>query len=243
MSTYVADYTTTNLTPIRRVLWCAEIALLVGVAAGIPFALIGLLATLTPNDHHFRHTADYWYTALGIPYLAAPIVLLAALRSLHAGRDGRLGQFGFLATAVSLGAILAMLPYSLAAGTSGGTGPSYPIAAFTADVGMLLYSIGAYRARLLPRPLVLALLIAWMLGGALGPAWGTPLLVAVYAAIAVVLANRFAVSTVVLAPPQPPKADLQVDDERETDHRQRRDEPKWRVLKRSGANALHRRLS
>lgn len=192
MSTYVAERTTTNVTPIRPALYRAEIALLVGVAAGIPFALIGLLATLTPNDHHFRHTADYWYTGLGIPYLAAPIVLLAALRSLQAGRDGRLGQVGFLATAVALGAILAMLPYSVAAGTSGGTGPAYPIAAFTADLGMLLYCIGAYRARLLPRPLVAALLLAWVLGGALGPAWGAPLLVAVYAIIAVVLPNRVA---------------------------------------------------
>lgn len=195
MSTYVAEYAPTSASPIRRALYRAEIALLVGVASGIPFALIGLLATLTPNDHHFRHAADYWYTGLGIPYLAAPIVLLAALRSLHGGRDGRLGQAGFLVTAVALGAILAMLPYGVAAGTSGGTGSAYPIAAFAADVGMLLFCIGAFRARLLPRPLVAAWLVAWVLGGALGPAWGTPLLVAVYMVIAGVLPRRIATVT------------------------------------------------
>jgi hypothetical protein len=187
MSAYAADYAATNASPGRRAIYRAEIALLIGIAAGVPFALIGLLAKLTPNDHHFRHAADYWYTGLGIPYLVAPIVLLAALRSLHAGRDGRLGRAGFQLTAVALGTIVALLPYGVAAGTSGGTGPTYPIAAFAADVGMLLFCVGAFRARLLPRPLLAAWLVAWVLGGALGPAWGAPLLVAVYVAIAVVL--------------------------------------------------------
>jgi hypothetical protein len=85
------------------------------------------------------------------------------------GRDGRLGPLGLLLTGVALAITIAMLPYSLAAGTTGETGPVYPIAAFTADVGMLLFCIGAYRARLLPRPLVAAWAIAWILGGALGP--------------------------------------------------------------------------
>lgn len=187
MSTYVADHAATSASPARRAVYQAEIALVIGITAGVPFGLIGLFARLTPNDHHFRHAADYWYTGLGIPYLVAPIVLLAALRSLHAGRDGRLGRAGFQLTAVALGTIISMLPYGIAAGTSGGTGPAYPIAAFAADVGMLLFCIGAFRARLLPRPLVAGWLVAWLLGGALGPGWGGPLLVAVYVAIAVVL--------------------------------------------------------
>ncbi len=65
---------------------------------------------------------------------------------------------------------------------------------------MLLFCIGAFRARLLPRPLVAAWLVAWVLGGALGPgalgpAWGTPLLVAVYMVIAGVLPRRIATVT------------------------------------------------
>jgi hypothetical protein len=195
MNTYAAEYARASASPVRRALHQAEIALLVAIAAGIPFALLGLLAALTPNDHHFRHAADYWYTGLGIPYLVAPIVLLTALHSLHRGRDGRLGQLGLTMTAVALGTIVALLPYSLVAGTTAGTGPAYPIAALAADAGMLLFCIGALRARLLPRPLVTAWLIAWTLGGALGPAWGTPLLVLLYLAIALVLPDKVAAAT------------------------------------------------
>jgi hypothetical protein len=192
MSTYVAEYANTNKSPIRRALRQAETALLLAVAAGVPFALVGLVATLTPIDDHFRYAADYWYTGLGIPYLAAPVMLLAAVRTLHAGRDGRLGTLGAVVTGVALATIVAMLPHSLVAGTTAGTGPAYPIAAFAADVGMVLFCIGAFRARLLPRTLVAAWLVAWLLGGALGPAWGAPLLVAVYAIIAAVLRKTVA---------------------------------------------------
>jgi len=127
-----------------------------------------------------------------IPYLAAPIVLVAAVHALHDGRDGRLGRAGTIITAVALGVIVAILPYGLAAGTSGGLGPTYPIVSFAADLGMVLFCIGAFRARLLPRALVAAWLPAWVLGGALGPAWGAPLLVAVYAVIAATLPKRVA---------------------------------------------------
>jgi hypothetical protein len=191
MNTYAADYASTNQSPtgaLRR----AEIALAIGIAAGIPFALIGLAATLTPNDHHFRHAADYWYTGLGIPYLAAPLVLLPAIRSLQGGRDGVVGRIGLLLTSLALLTIVAILPYGVVAGTSAGLGPTYPVASFAADVGMVLFCIGAFRALLLPRTLVTAWLAAWVLGGALGPAWGTPLLIAVYTIIAAALPKRIA---------------------------------------------------
>jgi hypothetical protein len=194
MSTVAAEQTPATTTPWARkgALRRAQASLTVAIASGIPFAAIGLFATLTPNDHHFRHTADYWYTGLGIPYLAAPIVLVAAVHALHDGRDGRLGRAGTIITAVALGVIVAILPYGVAAGTSGGLGPTYPIASFAADLGMLLFCIGAFRARLLPRALVVAWLVAWALGGALGPTWGAPLLVAVYAVIAATLPKRIA---------------------------------------------------
>jgi hypothetical protein len=194
MSTVAAERTGAMMKPWARdgAMRHAQAALTVAIASGIPFAAIGLFATLTPNDHHFRHTADYWYTGLGIPYLAAPIVLVAAVHALHDGRDGRVGRAGTIITAVALGVIVAILPYGVAAGTSGGLGPTYPIASFAADLGMVLFCIGAFRTQLLPRTLVAAWLPAWLLGGALGPAWGAPLLVAVYAVIATTLQKRVA---------------------------------------------------
>jgi hypothetical protein len=190
MTTYAAAAERTTApqrTPTRRTLIRAELALVVSVAAWIPFAAISLAATLTPDGHHFRHPADYWYTGLGLAHLPALIVLLAAFRSLHEGRDGRIGRIGVLLTSAGLATITALLVYSLVAGTTSGTGPLYPIAALATDLGMLLFCIGAYRGRLLPRTLVAGWFIAWILGGVLGPTWGPPLLVAVYLLIAATL--------------------------------------------------------
>jgi len=74
-STAIATHVQQQRHPLAGALRRAETAHAIGIAAGIPFAVIGLVATLTPNDNHFCHAADYWYTGLGIPYLAAPDVI------------------------------------------------------------------------------------------------------------------------------------------------------------------------
>jgi hypothetical protein len=190
MSTFAWQHSSADRRPAERALRIARLALITAIVSGIPFAAVLLTARLTPDGHHFRHTADYWITGLGIPYLAAPIPLLIALRTLQAGRDGRLGRLGALVTGVALATIVVLLPHTLAVSTTAGVGPVYPIAAFAADIGMVLFCLGAWRARLLPRPLCLAWLLAWILGGALAPVWGPPLLLAVYAVMAVVLPRR-----------------------------------------------------
>jgi hypothetical protein len=191
MSAYAAERRIARLTQNRRhTLIGAQLALLVATANWIALAVLGLAATLTPDDHHFRHTADYWYTGVGIAGLPALLVFLAALRALEAGRDGRLGRAGLLLTSVSLATITGLLVYSVAAATTGGTGPLYPIAALVSDIGMLLYCAGAYRARFLARPVVVAWGAAWILGGVLGPNWGPPMLVAVYITIWTMLLRK-----------------------------------------------------
>jgi hypothetical protein len=184
MSAYAAERRTARLLENpRHTLIGAQLALLVATANSIALAVLGLAATLTPDGHHFRHAADYWYTGVGIVGLPALLVFLTALRALEAGRDGRLGRAGLLLTSVSLATITGLLVYSVAAATTSGTGPLYPIAALASDIGMLLYCAGAYRARFLPRPIVVAWGAAWIIGGVLGPNWGPPLLVAVYITI------------------------------------------------------------
>jgi hypothetical protein len=181
MSTYAPQFTSTDRWSRERALRLARIALGVGIASGIPFAAVLLTSKLTPDGQHFRHAADYWITGLGIPYLAAPILLLIALRALGAWGEDRLGKIGAAITAISLAVIVVLLPHTLAVSTTGGVGPVYPIAAFAADLGMVLVCVGAFRTRLMPRPVVVAWLFAWVLGGALCPVWGPPLLIAVYA--------------------------------------------------------------
>jgi hypothetical protein len=192
MSTYAQQYPTADSWPAMRALRLVRLALFIGIASGIPFAAILLTSRLTPDGQHFRHTADYWITGLGIPYLAAPILLLIALRSLHCWRDGRLGRIGALVTGVSLATIVALLPRTLVVSTTSGVGPVYPIAAFMADIGMVLFCLGAFRARLMPRTLAVAWLVAWVAGGALAPVWGPPLLIATYVVMAATLPKRMA---------------------------------------------------
>jgi hypothetical protein len=181
MSSHAADRPALRLaSDARSTVLRAQVALVLATAGWVVLAILGLTATLTPDGHHFEHTADYWYTGVGIVGLPALIVFLCSFRHLQAGRDGRLGRGGLRLTSVSLAVITGLLLYSVVAATTGGTGPLYPVAALVSDIGMLLYCAGAYRARVLPRQLVVAWAVAWILGGVLGPTWGPPLLDAVY---------------------------------------------------------------
>lgn len=163
-------------------------ALAVALISGVPFAALSVAAPLTPHAQHFRHTADYWYTGLGVPYLLAALVLVIVVHRAHRGSDGRLGRAGAATTAGALVVMIPLLPAAMIAGNDDiGLGPLYPVLAFLADAGMLLLTIGMLRARWLPRTLVLAWFVGWFLGGALGPQTLAPLLVVVYVALALLL--------------------------------------------------------
>lgn len=168
----------------------AQAALYVGAVTTVPFTAIWIFAELTPDGDKFRHAADYWYTGLGIPYMAAPLVLLPALRSLQQGRDGRVGRLGLLVISAGLVVFLAMLPYGLAAGRASSFGPTYVLATLATFVGLALFCLGSFRAGLLPRWIFPLWFVAWILGGPLGLKGMGLLLGAVYLTMAALLPKR-----------------------------------------------------
>lgn len=176
-----------NVAPaLRR----AVAALWVGAAAAVALAMISLFVT-TSSDDKFHHVGDYFLTADGIPYVLALLVLLPALRELQDRRDGRFGFVGLVAASAGAVVLLGMFVYGLIAATGGSLGPTYVLASLATIIGVVLFAIGSWRARLLPRWLVVLWPVAWFGGSMLpivGP--GPLLLAAAYIAMAVVLPRR-----------------------------------------------------
>jgi hypothetical protein len=170
----------------------AQIALYVGAAAAVGLAAM-LFVPTSADDGPFHHVGDYALTALGIPFLLAPAALLPALRTLQGRRDGWLGRAGIAAMSAGALVLVGMFVYGLIAATGSSLGPTYVLASVVTIVGLILFAIGSWRARLLPRWLLVAWPIAWTIGGTL-PFWGPGplLLAAAYVAIAVVLPRRVA---------------------------------------------------
>ena len=177
----------------RSALVRAQISLYVGAAAAAALAAIVLVVPISSDDGAFHHVGDYVVTANGIPFVLAPAILLPALRTLQQRRDGRLGLAGIVAMGAGALVLAGMFVYGVIAATGGSLGPTYVIASVVTIVGLILFAIGSWGARLLPRWLLVAWPIAWTIGGTL-PFWGPGpvLLVAAYVAIAVVLPRRLA---------------------------------------------------
>lgn len=176
----------------RTALTRAQLALYVGAAAAVGLAAM-LFVPTSADDGPFHHVGDYALTALGIPYLIAPAILLPALRTLQQRRDGWLGRAGIAALSAGALVLVGMFVYGLIAATGSSLGPTYVLASTVTIVGVILFAIGSWGAGLLPRWLLVAWPIAWTLGGMLpilGP--GPVLLAAVYVAAAVVLPRRLA---------------------------------------------------
>jgi len=169
----------------------ALIALYVGAAAAIALATILALVTTSSDDAKFHHIGDYFLTANGIPYVLALLALLPALRELQERRDGRLGSVGTGFASVGAVVLLGVFIYGLIAATGSSLGPTYVLASLATIIGVVLFAAGSWRAKLLPRWLVVAWPIAWAVGSMLpilGP--GPLLLAATYIAMAIVLPRR-----------------------------------------------------
>jgi hypothetical protein len=153
-------------------------ALAVGAAWGIAFTIVALGFRLTPDDHPFRHAADYWYTGLGLPLVLSALTIVVAVGSLQAGRLGRRARWG---TALFVGPMLifsAMFLQALAQGRTSSWGPTYILCVLLSDIALALFVSGCWRAGALPRWLLATWWLGWFLGGPLaqGP---TPLLLTV----------------------------------------------------------------
>jgi hypothetical protein len=168
----------------------AVAALWVGAAAAVALAMISLYVTTSSGDK-FHHIGDYFLTADGIPYVLALLVLLPALRELQERRGGRFGLVGLVVASVGAVVLLGMFVYGLIAATGGSLGPTYAAASFATIIGVVLFAIGSWRARLLPRWLAVLWPVAWLVGSMLPIAGPGPLLLAAaYIAMALTLPRR-----------------------------------------------------
>lgn len=169
----------------------AQISLYAAAGAAVALGSIILFVPISTDDGSFHHIGDYFLTAVGIPFVLAPAFLLPALRRLQNGRDGRLGLAGVVAMTIGSVVLLGMFCYGLIAATGSSLGPTYVLASAVTIVGVILFAIGSSRARLLPRWLLVAWPVAWIVGGLLPILPPGPLLLAaVYVAMAVVLQRR-----------------------------------------------------
>lgn len=172
-----------------KALAAAHVAIAAGAASAVAEA--GLLVfTDAGGSGHFKYTADYWLTGIGIPIALASVVLVIAMRQLQERRDGRLGLAGLLINSVACLSLTAQLATSVATASEVRWGPSYPLATLAAFVGLSLFAAGSWRVGLLPRWLLAGWPVIWVIGSmaAVGP---SPLLLtAFYGAMAVMLTRR-----------------------------------------------------
>jgi hypothetical protein len=170
--------------PVRR--RRARATLLTAAAVAAACALIDLLAPPSSGSH-LSTAADYAFTALLFPFVLATIAVITLL---HRMQDGRLGKAGYIAASVALAAFIPCGIDSLATGNAQALGPVYILAILGSLAGLILFAIGSFRARLLPRWAGPLLPLAWLLGGPLatGAVRGaTLILAAAYTVIALTL--------------------------------------------------------
>jgi hypothetical protein len=168
-------------------------ALALGTASSIAFAMIAVLmntTNTTSQDLTFHHAGDYWYTATGIPTAISSIVLLFAVRTLQPTARPRLTKAGAVLNAAALVVLAVMLAYSVATGAEARWGGTYIIATLATFIAHILFSAGSWRAGLIPRPLLTAWPLLWLIG-AFAAQGATPLLLAAfYVALGVLVARR-----------------------------------------------------
>jgi hypothetical protein len=163
----------------------ARSACYLGAAAAAGLVAIGAFTTISPGPDTFHTTGDYLLTADGIPFMLGPLLLLPALRTLRTGPGSRLTQAGMWPTAAGATVLLAMFVWGLITADGGSWGPTYPLAVLATIAGVALFAAGFWKDRTLPRWLVVAWPVAWLLGIApVGPGFAPLALTAVYLVMA-----------------------------------------------------------
>lgn len=189
--------TSTSLTAPSRAqsdatwLRLAQLSVAASLVPLVVFAVVGTFFT-TISEGDFRYTADYWYTAMGLPFALVGIGLALGVHKLQHGADGRLGTIGVWVNTIALTELFVQLLVSVAIGAEVRWGPSYPIFTVLSFVGVALLAAGSWRTGLLPRWLLGLWPALWILGtfAASGP---MPLLLAGFlVAFGVTLTRRVA---------------------------------------------------
>jgi len=168
-------------------------ALALGIASSIAFAVITLLMTTTnttSQDLTFHHPGDYWYTAIGIPTAISSIVLLFAVRALQPATRPTLTRAGVLLNTAALTVLTVMLAYSVATGAEARWGGTYIIATLATFLAHILFSAGSWRVGLIPRPLLTAWPLVWLIGAFAAQGASPLLLAAFYATLAALITRR-----------------------------------------------------
>jgi hypothetical protein len=175
----------------RPALWrIAEAALWVGIAAAVFLTAVWFIHPSSSDGGTLHGVADYLFTANGVPFGGAPLVLLWALRRLHGQRLGRPAAVGVVIASLSLLALIAILAASVVVGEEVQGGPTYILGTLGSIVGIGLFCFSAARAGLLPRGALWFWAFAWTVGGMLGPKGSQLLLAAAYALLLVHVHRR-----------------------------------------------------
>ncbi len=157
------------------------------------FAYVGTFET-TISEGDFKYTADYWYTGVGVPISLAGIAIVLGLHRLQHGADGRLGRIGTWINTLALIELCVQLGVSVLVGSEVRWGPSYPVFAALAFLGVALLAAGSWRTGLLPRWMLGVFPVVWLLGSfaAVGP---TPVVLCAFlVAVGATVSRRVGVS-------------------------------------------------
>lgn len=135
------------------------------VAAFVATGLVDVIGHPVGGTKDLHSVADYLFTALLIPIALCLLGALAGLRRGQGGRDGRVGLVGFRVAGAGLAAFVVCGVLTLATANPDSAGPLYPLAMLATIVGLICMSVGANRARVLPRWVMPALTVAWVFFG------------------------------------------------------------------------------
>lgn len=196
LPTTAPAYVTGNVATRRSALAWARAAIGLGIASSIVYAAVGVFTTTTSGGGAFQHTADYWYTGVGIPIALAGITLLAAVHVLQRGRDRGLGVAGVVVNTLALAVLAVQLLASVVTGVEQQWGPSYVLATAATFVGHALFSAGSWKVGLLPKWMLGVWPVVWVIGTFAAIAGALPLLlVAFYIVLGILLTRRADVET------------------------------------------------
>ena len=166
-------------------------ALAVGIVSTVSFAVV-TTGWKTSDGGAFKYTADYWYTALGLPLAAVGLFHAMGVYHLQEGLTGRRGKVGLWINSVCCVELFVQVLGSLVTASETRWGPAYPLSALGTAIGLGLLAAGSWRVGVFPRGLLGIWPVVWIAGSffAVG---ATPLLLAAYyVAFWVVLTRRTA---------------------------------------------------
>lgn len=142
----------------------AVASIVLGVLSALLLAALAVFGTSPSGTDPYRYASQYWFTGSALPIAAAAILVLWSVRRLHDGRDGRLGLIGVALATVCLLALMTVCGASVLVGHDIQGGPTYVLATAGTFVGMALFSVGCWRAGLVPRWLLAVWPFVWLVG-------------------------------------------------------------------------------